>query len=206
MVNRHFKKGADHMDDTWPNGRPSILSEDEHEDLINMDEMGDQDWADRTEKTCLVPASHPTKQVYIPVSRTGKRIPLMAAMAADGSVLKPEIVIPRKTVDADLLLTGLTSEKVTVRSQRTASSQPRALTHGWRRPFCRSSPFVGQSTSTPGQPYSSLTSAPLISVVDSDFMPRCGRWHALLHNTGRPREAIASSPPVAVSRDSRYLG
>jgi hypothetical protein len=41
----------------------------------------------------------------------------MAAIAADASVLKPEIIIPRKTVDTDLLLTGLTYEKVMVRSQ-----------------------------------------------------------------------------------------
>jgi hypothetical protein len=85
--------------------------------VFSMDEMGHQDWADRTEKTCLVPAYHPTKYVYIPVSRTGKRITQMAAIAADGSVWKPEIIIPRKTGDTDLLLTGLTSEKVTVRSQ-----------------------------------------------------------------------------------------
>jgi hypothetical protein len=83
--------------------------------VFNMDEMGHQDWADRTEKTCLVLADHPTKQFNVPVSWTGKRITLMTAIAADGSVLKPEIIIPRKIVDTDLLLTGLTSEKVTVR-------------------------------------------------------------------------------------------
>jgi hypothetical protein len=48
--------------------------------VFNLDEMGHQDWADRTEKTRLVPADHPSKQVNVPVSRTGKRIPLMAAM------------------------------------------------------------------------------------------------------------------------------
>jgi hypothetical protein len=34
VAKRHFKKGGDDLDDAWPNGRPSILSEDEHEDLI----------------------------------------------------------------------------------------------------------------------------------------------------------------------------
>jgi hypothetical protein len=53
----------------------------------------------------------------MPVARTGKRITLMASIAADGSVLKPQIIIPRKTVDVDLLLTGLIDEKVTIRSQ-----------------------------------------------------------------------------------------
>jgi hypothetical protein len=41
----------------------------------------------------------------------------MAAIAADGSGLKPEIVIHRKTVETDPLLTVLASKKVTVRSQ-----------------------------------------------------------------------------------------
>jgi hypothetical protein len=41
----------------------------------------------------------------------------MACIGADGSALKPEIIIPRKTVDADLVLTGLTAEKVSIRSQ-----------------------------------------------------------------------------------------
>jgi hypothetical protein len=82
-----------------------------------MDEMGHQDWADRTEKTCLVPSSHAEESVYVPVSRSGKRITLIACIAADGSALKPEIIIPRKTVDADLVLTDLTAEKVTIRSQ-----------------------------------------------------------------------------------------
>jgi hypothetical protein len=41
----------------------------------------------------------------------------MASIAADGSVLKPEIIIPRKTVDVNFLLTGLTDEKVMIRSQ-----------------------------------------------------------------------------------------
>jgi hypothetical protein len=42
---------------------------------------------------------------------------LMASIAADGSVLKTEIIIPRKTVDVDLLLTSLTDGKAAIRSQ-----------------------------------------------------------------------------------------
>jgi hypothetical protein len=53
----------------------------------------------------------------MPLSRTGKRMTLTASIVADGSVLKPQIIIPRKTVHVDLLLTGLTNEKVTIRSQ-----------------------------------------------------------------------------------------
>jgi hypothetical protein len=55
---------------------------------------------------------HSEDLVYYPVSRTGKRIALLAYRAADGSCLKPAVVIPRKTYDEDLLLFGITSEKV----------------------------------------------------------------------------------------------
>jgi hypothetical protein len=59
-----------------------------------MEEMGYQDWADRTEKTCIVLADHNDKHAYVPVPQTGKRITLMVSMDADGSVLKLEIINP----------------------------------------------------------------------------------------------------------------
>jgi transposase len=33
-VKLHFQKGTDHLDKASPNGRPSILSDEEHEDFI----------------------------------------------------------------------------------------------------------------------------------------------------------------------------
>jgi hypothetical protein len=82
-----------------------------------MDEMGHQEWADRHNKICYVPSVHSEEHVYVPVSRLGKRIALVASVAADGSYLKPFVIIPRKTVDADLPFTGLTKEKLIVYSQ-----------------------------------------------------------------------------------------
>jgi hypothetical protein len=82
--------------------------------VFNMDETGHQEWADRQQKTCIVPLSHEAAHVYFPVSRRGKRVTLIACIAQDGSFLRLTIIIPRKTVDDDLFLTELTSEKVTV--------------------------------------------------------------------------------------------
>jgi hypothetical protein len=82
--------------------------------IYNMDEMGHQEWADRQEKVCYVPKSHPHEHVYFPVSRTGKRITIVGCIAADGSFCKPLVVIPRKTYDRDLALTGITEEKVQI--------------------------------------------------------------------------------------------
>jgi hypothetical protein len=85
--------------------------------VFNMDEMGHQEWADRQEQVCYVPSAHSESQVYFPVPRTGKRITLIACIGADGSYLKPLIVIPRKSYDTDLALTGVTDEKIAIYSQ-----------------------------------------------------------------------------------------
>jgi hypothetical protein len=86
--------------------------------VLNMDEMDHQDWADRQRLTCFVPAALPDGSVYMPVSRLGKRITIIACIAADGSYLTPTVIIPRKTVDSDLPITGPTGEKVKVYKQR----------------------------------------------------------------------------------------
>jgi hypothetical protein len=86
--------------------------------VFNMDEMGHQPWADALPVTCFVPATHVAKTVHYPVSRQGKRITLIACIAADGSVLRPAVVIPRKTYDDNLQEHGLTEEKLDVYYQR----------------------------------------------------------------------------------------
>jgi hypothetical protein len=73
--------------------------------------MGHQDWADRGQQTYVVPAADHDDYVYMAVSRAGKRITLMACIAADESAIKPQIITPRKTIDDDLVLAGLTPEK-----------------------------------------------------------------------------------------------
>jgi hypothetical protein len=51
---------------------------------------------------------HPGDQVGHPVSRAGKRITLLACIAADGSSAIPLVITPRKTIDEDLWLTRIT--------------------------------------------------------------------------------------------------
>jgi hypothetical protein len=85
--------------------------------VFNMDEMGHQDWADWKKQICIVPSSHPDDHVNMPVPRSGKRITLLACLGADGSFLRPGIIIPRKTVDEHVLLSGLSPEKLAVRFQ-----------------------------------------------------------------------------------------
>jgi hypothetical protein len=85
--------------------------------VFNMDEMGHQAWADAHDVICFVPRDVEEPTVSYPVSRTGKRITLIACIAADGSYLRPSLIIPRKTFDDELLLFGFTPEKVEIYSQ-----------------------------------------------------------------------------------------
>jgi hypothetical protein len=90
----------------------------------NMDEIGHQEWADRQEKVCHVTTPYGKLHVDFPVPRAGKCIPLIGCIGADGSFVKPLIVLPRKPYDNDLALTGFTHEKVAVYSQSKGRTDP----------------------------------------------------------------------------------
>ena len=77
---------------------------------FNVDESGFQPWADRTNELVAIPIDAPDKKVYFPVDRTTKRSSLVAAVAADGTYLAPLIIIPRKTIEKELLACGYRPE------------------------------------------------------------------------------------------------
>jgi hypothetical protein len=52
-----------------------------------------------------------------PVSRAAKRIALLACNAADGSPAMLLVIIPRKTIEKELWLTGMTPGEVMTRSE-----------------------------------------------------------------------------------------
>jgi hypothetical protein len=85
--------------------------------LFNMDEVGHQDWADRGEYHCYVAEHVHDEFVYVPVPRTGKRITVIACVAADGSYLRPSVIISRKTFEDEIVEYGLTPEKVEIYDQ-----------------------------------------------------------------------------------------
>jgi hypothetical protein len=82
--------------------------------IFNMDEMGHQEFVDAGSKIVFVPSDYPNASIYYPVPRTGRRITLIAAIALDGSYIKPMMIISRKTIDDDLPLLGITAEKVVI--------------------------------------------------------------------------------------------
>jgi hypothetical protein len=86
--------------------------------VLNMDEMGHQPYADAKDTVCFVPSSFTDPVVRYPVSRVGKRITLIGAVFADGSYLKPGLIIPRQTHDDCVICRGYTAEKVEVYTQK----------------------------------------------------------------------------------------
>jgi hypothetical protein len=73
----------------------------------NMDEISHMDWPDAHPETVYVPHDYMDSTIPIGVSRTGKRITLIACICADGSYAKSMVIVPRHTIDADLALFGV---------------------------------------------------------------------------------------------------
>jgi hypothetical protein len=83
-----------------------------------MDEMGHQDAADAKPRKCVIPSDIHERDINYAVSRQGKRITLIACVGADGSYIRPCVIIPRVTFENELGQSGWTPEKLEIYSQR----------------------------------------------------------------------------------------
>jgi hypothetical protein len=86
--------------------------------FFNVHELGYQEWANREAKTCYWPSDQTGDKAPFPVPGSGKRITPVVCPGADGHLLKPLIVIHRKTIDADVALTGLSQNFATAAMER----------------------------------------------------------------------------------------
>ena len=80
--------------------------------LINVDESGFNEYVDARKSVRIVPASYDQNSIPVPITRTEKRATLIAAICADGSALRPMVIVPRDTIEQELLLLGYTTDKV----------------------------------------------------------------------------------------------
>lgn len=87
--------------------------------VINVDESGFDQYVDARKTTRIVPAEYSHKSIPVGITRAEKRATLIAAIAADGSALRPMVVIQRETVEKELLLRGYTVDKVYLRRSDT---------------------------------------------------------------------------------------
>jgi hypothetical protein len=77
--------------------------------VFSMDEMDHQEYTDAKPKTYIVP-SRVAEKPYYSVSRRGKRITLIACVAADSSSVRPAFIIPRVIYEDEPAEYGLTDE------------------------------------------------------------------------------------------------
>jgi hypothetical protein len=80
--------------------------------IFNMDESGCDEYVDSKNVPVLVPNSHDGTHVDIPVHRQCKRATLTACIAADGSSMKPFVILPQETIDEEIFRAGYTRDKV----------------------------------------------------------------------------------------------
>jgi hypothetical protein len=85
--------------------------------LLNIDETGMQEFVDAREQTIIVPIEFPKNSIFISKSRAQRRITLLGGIFGDGTTLKPLLIIPRATCDADLLKHGYDGSKVSIYCQ-----------------------------------------------------------------------------------------
>ena len=80
--------------------------------IMNIDEAGFAEYVDKHNSVRIVPASYTQKTIPVPVSRAEKRASLLAGICADGDTLKPMVIVPRDTMECELILRGYTVDKI----------------------------------------------------------------------------------------------
>ena len=71
--------------------------------LFNLDEVGQDDWADKREQTVIVPQNWTKSTAPYALSRSGKRATALLCISGDGEWINPQIVVPRSTIDSEIL-------------------------------------------------------------------------------------------------------
>ena len=86
--------------------------------IFNVDETGCCDWVDAHDVKVLVPSSYSEDKIKIPVDRNSKRATLVGCISADGTVMKPMILLSRKTIEGDIFLSGYNESNVLFAHQK----------------------------------------------------------------------------------------
>ena len=80
--------------------------------VVIVDESGFDQFVDTRRSVRIVPREYEFNTVPVPVTRAEKRATLVAAICADGSAIRPMVILQRETVEEELLVRGYTGDKV----------------------------------------------------------------------------------------------
>jgi hypothetical protein len=74
--------------------------------VVNIDETGHQCWVDAHKESVIVPIGYLEDSIPIPVTRNEKRATLLGGISAAGDMLEPLVIVPRVTIERELMLLG----------------------------------------------------------------------------------------------------
>jgi hypothetical protein len=85
--------------------------------IVNANESGFADHTDAGPETFVVPVDYPLDNIYIPIDHHIKRATLIAAIIADGTGLKPLMIVPRFMIEWEPYFWGYEVTKMTFKYQ-----------------------------------------------------------------------------------------
>jgi hypothetical protein len=74
--------------------------------VYNVDEVGFDSWVDPIRIAVVVPAEYTWSKIAVSANRRDLRASMISCVAANGRHLKPYVVVPRKTLEAELYESG----------------------------------------------------------------------------------------------------
>ena len=109
------------------NGVPASL-------VLNVDEADEDDYCDLHSYQVIILQDYTETSIEIPLRRDSKRSNLIHTIAADGTYLKPLLIIPRKTVDSSILK-RLTSNNISIHHQQKGFAHTEIIAKWLQRGF-----------------------------------------------------------------------
>jgi hypothetical protein len=85
--------------------------------VLNVDETGIQEFVDARELSVVVPIEFGDDSIFIGKKRSEKRISLLGGIFGDGTTLKPILVVPRETLDSEIIERGYPQKNVSIYSR-----------------------------------------------------------------------------------------
>ena len=87
--------------------------------LFNIDETGINEYANAVRKQVVVHSDFPGSQTRYPVPRDTSHATLVACIAADGTAIRPLVIVKHRTVRLTLMLMCWTDDKVCFKHNRS---------------------------------------------------------------------------------------
>jgi hypothetical protein len=72
-----------------------------------LDESGFEDWANHIKRTVIVHTTYRESEIAYLVDRATKKSLLLVCIAADETYLKPMLILPRKTIEWEVVEHGI---------------------------------------------------------------------------------------------------